>query len=849
MMAPSQGIYVALHYGCALASILFIAVSYLIHIGRAKRRKRIYSKRRSRLMRACLALLLCFYVVEGIVSLATTEYASLRSNARLVHVAVLGLVWAVIGFGPSSASLSLIWALSLVTMIFEMPLLALFHSSSLGRPSETLQFICQATRILLLIALFAGAVDTWLKERQGAAEEEAGSLLHQDDERQTTGLQGYGTESLIDHPDLADNIRGANLDDESVSDTDAYSDSGSDSDSEGGARIKRLRAKRLEETGSWWIYLEDFSIFLPHLIPRKDFKVQTCYIVCLLCLAGDRALNVLGPLQLGAVADELLLGRMPYTSLAIWLLLTLLNDDAGLGFIKELAKIPIKQFSYRQLSNAAFGHVMELGMDFHSERDSAEVMKAVEQGEALTRVLETAVLEIVPTILDLCIAILLLYSKFNAYVALALVIAGTAFMLLEIKTSNWNMGNRRRLTKAERKEARVMHQAVEGWQTVAYFNMFSFERRRFGTTVEKHLQADQKFSKRLAQIDAMLDLLVPTTFFGLSCLVFLEISHGRSSPGAFVFLIQYWDKLIWPLKYLSREYRWLMSDLVDAERLLDLLQTKPSIIDKETATDLGPVKGYVAFENVDFSYDKRKPVIEDVSFSASPGQTIALVGATGAGKSSITKLLLRFYDITAGAIRIDGHDIRDVTLSSLRNVLGVVPQDPLLFNASIRENLRYAKPDATHGELITACRAAAIHDKILSFPDGYDTTVGEHGVKLSGGEVQRLAIARVFLKNPAILILDEATSAVDTATEAEIQTVLAGLQETRTTIVVAHRLSTVVGADRILVMHDGRIVESGTHRELLQAGGRYKGLWMKQVEGVVEKEPPTIEELAAVEQP
>ncbi|KXJ87863.1 P-loop containing nucleoside triphosphate hydrolase protein, partial [Microdochium bolleyi] len=304
--------------------------------------------------------------------------------------------------------------------------------------------------------------------------------------------------------------------------------------------------------------------------------------------------------------------------------------------------------------------------------------------------------------------------------------------------------------------------------------MFSYERRRFGSAVDGQLRAARIWGNKDAVIQALLDLMVPCTFFTLASLVIHDIMTGKSSPGGFVFLIQYWEYLIWPLKFLSHNYRYLMSDLVDAERLLYLLQTKPSITDKDGADDLGPaVQGRVCFNNVDFFYTARKrQIIHDFSLAVEPGQTVALVGETGAGKSSILKLLLRFYDVTAGSITIDGKDIRDVTLSSLRSALGVVPQDPLLFNASILENLRYARPGATDAEIHAACRAACIHDKILSFADGYDTQVGEQGVKLSGGEVQRLAIARVFLKDPAILILDEATSAVDTNTEASIRAAL-----------------------------------------------------------------------------
>jgi ABC-type multidrug transport system fused ATPase/permease subunit len=331
----------------------------------------------------------------------------------------------------------------------------------------------------------------------------------------------------------------------------------------------------------------------------------------------------------------------------------------------------------------------------------------------------------------------------------------------------------------------------------------------------------------------VVESLFPATFFVLACLVIHEISTGRATPGDFVFLMQYWENLTWPISMLSHNCRFLMSDLVDAERLLHLLQIQPSIKDHENAVNIS-VEGRIEFDNVNFAYESKQTTIHNLSLAVSPGQTMALVGETGAGKSSIMKLLLRLYDINEGRIMIDGHDIRDITLDSLRTAIGVVPQAPLLFNGTILENLRYARLDATDADIEEACRAAAIHDKILSFADGYSTKVGEQGVKLSGGEIQRLAIARVFLKDPPILILDEATSAVDSLTEAAVQIALDRLRKGRTTLVIAHRLSTIVKADQILVIHDGSILEQGTHEELLLKGGRYHKMWTSQTSAGVD---------------
>lgn len=594
------------------------------------------------------------------------------------------------------------------------------------------------------------------------------------------------------------------------------------------ALIKQRRVQRLKETGGWLAYLKDFSIFFPYLIPRNNRKVQLCFLISLGCIAGNRALNILIPRQLGIVTDMVLAQQSPSGALAIWLLLTLLDEFRGLGLIQKLANIPIQQFSYREISNAAFKHVMTLSMDFHSDRDAAEVIKAIEQGTTINFILETLALELVPMIGDIVLAIGLFWWKFDALVALVVFMAAIGFVSVEVGLLQRNMGNKRNSTRTEREESRVMHQAMQGWQTVTYFNMFGFERRRFGQAVNAHLDAKRIFESFDALTEAILESLEPITFFLLAGLVLYKVRQGQASTGDFVFVLQYWQSLVWPIKLLSHNYKRILASLVDAERLLALLQTQPTVADKPDAKDLRDVQGRIAFENVSFSYDSRKPIIKDISLSASPGQTIAFVGATGAGKSTIIKLLLRFYDITSGSIAIDEHDIRDIKLSSLRSCLGIVPQDPLLFNATILENLRYARPEASDEEVFEACRKAAVHDNITGFADGYDTQVGEQGVKLSGGEIQRLAIARVFLRNSPIVILDEATSAVDTETEHSIQQALDSLAEGRTTFIIAHRLSTIVNADKIMVVSDGEIIESGTHADLIKFDGKYNSLWSKQ---------------------
>ncbi|KAK1984886.1 P-loop containing nucleoside triphosphate hydrolase protein [Colletotrichum cereale] len=644
-------------------------------------------------------------------------------SSHFIHLLLSALGWSTV-----LLSRNLVQRLLWVTYI---PLLVLGALERPGTTSPIILIACQLLRIMVILLLPLGTARQRPSTQINGDSEERQPFVSgpsQDEARQTN----YGTEQFHDESST-----------ELASEGSEYNDDDSDSDDD--ASMKRRRAKKLQEKGGWWGYLKDFTTFIPFLVPRNDRKIQFSIFLCLVSLTGRRAINILIPRQLGIVTDLILEKQAPYGALPIWLLFSLINNESGLGLAEQLAKIPIRQFSYRQITNAAFNHVMSFPMEFHAERDSAEIMKAVEQGESLI----------------------------NAYVSLTMLVASVAFATLEVFTSNFNIANRRASSNAEREEARIMHQA-----TVSYLNMFGFENRRFGQAVNTHLSASRN-------------------------LVLYEISHGRASTGDFVLLLSYWDFLIYPLKFLSHHYRYLMKDLVYAERLVNLLQTKSTIVEKENVTVLRDAKGHVAFEDVQFSL----------------------------AQSSIMKLLLRFYDVTSGRMTVDGHDLRDITLSSLRDVLGVVPQDPLLFNASVMENLRYARPSATDEEVFEACRAAAIHERILTFADGYESKVGEQGVKLSGGEVQRLAIARVFLKNPPILILDEATSAVDTKTEASIQHALDALKSGRTTFIIALRLPTVVNADKIIVIHKGRVAESGTHSELLAKGGIYEDLWRRQIGG------------------
>jgi ABC-type transport system involved in Fe-S cluster assembly fused permease/ATPase subunit len=415
--------------------------------------------------------------------------------------------------------------------------------------------------------------------------------------------------------------------------------------------------------------------------------------------------------------------------------------------------------------------------------------------------------------------------------AFIILFMGATYISIGWYFTSLSQPKRRDYVEKQRTESSTVNEVVHNWQTVAYFNRLSFEHSRYAENIMNTIRAQYAYYFRSMGGHAMQDLI--TTFGFAGCCIFgmTQIVSGRKRVGNLVTLMMYWNTLTSPLYVLSYSYRMISSSLIDAERLLQLLNTKPSVADMEGAKDLVVDEGRVEFKDVQFAYDVRKPIIRGVDLQAEGGQTIAFVGETGGGKSTMLKLLFRFYDVTGGSIMIDGQDLRSVTQSSLRDALGLVPQDPVLFNQTILQNIRYARLDATDEDIKDACRAAAIHDDIESFPDKYNSKVGERGVRLSGGQLQRIAIARVLLKNPKIVLLDEATSAIDSAIEEQIQAAFRKLSKGRTTFVIAHRLSTIVEADQIIVIEKGEIAQRGTHHELLELGGKYSELWSKQTAG------------------
>ena len=599
------------------------------------------------------------------------------------------------------------------------------------------------------------------------------------------------------------------------------------------AYIKRKLQDRLEEEGGYWAYVRSFKVFLPYLIPTGDHLVQLCLAIKILCIILTRFLTVLYPRQFGIVTNKLASaegsGMVPYRELLIWMVLYVLKSRTGIPFLESMVEIPVSQFSYRRLTQAALDHVLSLSMDFHDDKDSGEVMKAVSQGRAIRDLFQTFVDVLIPSLIDIVVAFAYLYIIFGTYVSYIVFVASVFYIWGTSSSTNWSAPTRKAVIKASREEYKTMNRAMTQWQTVAHFAREAYESNRLAEKIREFQSSRAWFYIQFHVGFAVVDVIVLVTTFALALIASFRISRGEMPVGDFVFLMDYLGALIYPLYQLATQYRQLVSNLIDAERLMILFNTKPTVKDEPNAPDLVVHSGEVVFKDVGFSYDPRRKCLADINIHAQPGHTVALVGETGSGKSSLIKLLCRFYDVEDGSIQIDSQDLRKCAQRSIRNLIGIVPQNPDLFNISIMENLKYARLDATDEEVYEACKAAAIHEKILTFPDKYQSTVGERGVKVSGGELQRIAIARALLKDPPIVILDEATSSVDTETEEKIRKSFEVLSHGRTTFVIAHRLSTIVHADQILVVQDGRIIERGNHQSLLKERGKYHTLWSKQI--------------------
>ncbi|KAG6011860.1 hypothetical protein E4U43_008069 [Claviceps pusilla] len=592
-----------------------------------------------------------------------------------------------------------------------------------------------------------------------------------------------------------------------------------------------LMEKRLREGGNWFTYANGFMILFPYIWPVGNRGLQLRAAAVGLCLLGSNVLHLLIPRQTAIIMDSLANtnGSNPWMAVAIFAALRLASSDSGIELLRQWLWVPVRFYSHDAMTRAAYSHMIHLSADFHDSKSSSDMMVAIHGGRAVSNAVESVLLQAVPMLIDMCVAIIYLSATFGSYEGFITMATGTIFFIMAGRLVAESKAASRLRVNALYQEHYIRQSGLQGWQTVSAFNQIGYEDNRHADAVTNRWLREQKFILSWYVSIAFQTMVLTCGLLASAFLAVYRIQNGKATPGQFAMLLMYWSQLTSPLQFFAKLGKNMSDDFIDAERLLEIMKTKPTVENRKGARHLKFVAGHVEFKNVSFSYDGQKQIIDGVSLDVPPGQTVAFVGATGAGKSTLLKLLDRFYDVTDGTISIDGQDIRDVDLFSLRDRIGIVPQNPILFDDTIMNNVRYGRITASDEEVFDACRAACIHDKIEGFTHGYKTQVGERGVKLSGGELQRVAIARAILRRPNIVLLDEATSAVDTDTEQQIQLSFRRLCQGRTTFVVAHRLSTIMNADRIVVVEGGRVVEQGSHNELIVANGRYADLWSKQV--------------------
>jgi ATP-binding cassette subfamily B protein len=485
----------------------------------------------------------------------------------------------------------------------------------------------------------------------------------------------------------------------------------------------------------------------------------------------------------------------------------------------------------RRLAMLTFEQMHLLSLRFHLERKTGGLTRVLERGRnAIETIVRMVLLQLAPTVVELVLIVAVLLLHFDwRYVA---VIAATVavYMLFTYYATEWRINIRRKMNDSDSDANAKAIDSLLNYETVKYFSAEEREARRYDRSMTRYEDASVKAYVSLAVLNAGQAVIFTIGLTAAMALCAFGIENGTNTVGDFVMINAMMIQLYTPLNFMGMVYREIKQAVIDIEIMFSLLERKPEITDSPSAQPLQVRAGAIRFENVSFAYEATRPILADLSFEVAAGRTVAIVGLSGAGKSTISRLLFRFYDVTGGRILIDDQDIRDVTQTSLRAAIGMVPQDTVLFNDTIRYNIRYGRWDASDPEVEEAARQAQIDGFIRRAPKGYETEVGERGLKLSGGEKQRVAIARTILKGPPILLLDEATSALDSHTEKDIQDELDRVAENRTTLVIAHRLSTIINADEILVLDRGAIIERGTHRELLALDGLYAGMWNRQRE-------------------
>ncbi|MGM4892503.1 ABC transporter ATP-binding protein/permease [Tardiphaga sp. 709] len=605
-----------------------------------------------------------------------------------------------------------------------------------------------------------------------------------------------------------------------------------------------------DETAPNPAYIERGTLFgtLAHLWPyiwpgdRDDLKMRVVWSMLLLLVAKAATLTV--PFTFKWAIDALTgadTAPVQSSNWTLWLIASPVAMTVSYGAIRVLMAIftqwrdgifaKVAMHAVRKLAYLTFVHMHELSLRFHLERKTGGLTRVLERGRAgIEVIVRMVILQLVPTIVELLLVMGVLLWQFDWRYVLVVAITVVVYMYYTYLATEWRIAIRRNMNESDTEANTKAIDSLLNYETVKYFSAETREAERYDKTVERFERASVKTYTSLAVLNTGQAIIFTLGLTSTMLMCAVGVRNGTHTVGDFVMINAMMIQLYQPLNFMGMVYREIKQAIIDIEKMFGVLNRNPEVKDIPGAKPLLVTSGAVRFDDVRFAYDPERPILKGLSFEVPAGKTVAIVGPSGAGKSTISRLLFRLYDVSGGTISIDGQNIRNVTQASLRQSIGMVPQDTVLFNDTIRYNIRYGRWDATDEEVEEAARMAQIDPFIRMSPKGYETEVGERGLKLSGGEKQRVAIARTVLKGPPILLLDEATSALDSHTEQEIQDALEKVSQGRTSLVIAHRLSTIVGADEIIVLDQGRIAERGTHGQLLAAGGLYASMWNRQRE-------------------
>jgi len=601
--------------------------------------------------------------------------------------------------------------------------------------------------------------------------------------------------------------------------------------------------------GSTWRNLwRKLMKLLPYMWPKNSPLLQLQLIICFLILASMRVTNVFVPIYYKKIVDALSSSGLvhcqsgtdfswPWMPVLVWVgLKALQGGGMGQGLLnnaRSLLWIRIQQFITRETQVGLFQHLHNLSLRWHMSRKTGEVLRVMDRGTgSINNLMSYLVFNIFPTIADVLIAIIYFAFAFNIWFGVIIIITMVIYLASTILITEWRTKFRRSMNTADNEQRTTSVDSLLNAETVKYFSMESYEVNRYKEKILSYQDEEWRSSASLIMLNVFQSFVMNGGLLGISLYCVYLVSDKELTVGDFVLLGTYFQQLMGPLNWLGTLYRVIQESFINMENMFDLMNEKVEVADKIKPLTLVKRQSSpeIKFENVTFRYVADKPVLSNVSFSVLPGTTTAIVGASGSGKTTIGKLLARLYDVNDGVVYVDGRDVQDYSQTSLRQNIGVVPQDTVLFNDTIRYNIKYGRITASDEQVEEAARMADIHNSILNFPDGYDTVVGERGLKLSGGEKQRVAIARALLKEPMMMLYDEATSSLDSDTERNIQQAIIAASNRKTVIVIAHRLSTIVNSDQIVVLDQGQVVEMGTHQELLDKEGKYSNLWRHQQE-------------------